>query len=65
MKKTLYWDIETEARIEKIREKVAKKTGRNDWRVSDSRISRVAIRLTPFDKMVAALQKEINEKDTF
>ncbi len=52
MKKNLYWDIKTEAKVQKI-----KKTLKN--KVSESRIVRKAVFMTPFDKLVEELNREI------
>jgi len=52
MKKTLYFDIETQAKITKIKHKLKGK-------VSESLIARKAIHMTPFDKMVEELRAEL------
>jgi len=53
MKKTLYFDIATEAKLVKIENKLRK------HRVSQSHIVRKAIHMTPFDKLVEELNEEI------
>lgn len=53
MKKTLYFDIATEAKIQKIKHKMRKD------KVTESHIVRTAIRMTPFDKMVEELNAEL------
>lgn len=52
MQKTLYWDIETEAKVKKIKKAVK---GANR-----SLIARKAIHMTEFDRMVEELNKELN-----
>ena len=52
-KKTLYWDIDTEAILKSNRKRYGSK------KASDSLQARIAIRLTPFEKMVKELNKEL------
>lgn len=48
MRKTLYFDINTEAKVKKIKNKLKHK-------VTESQIARKAISLTSFEEMVEAL----------
>lgn len=49
MRKTLYFDIKTEAKVKKIKNKLKHK-------VTESQIARKAISLTSFEEMVEALK---------
>lgn len=53
MRKTLYWDIGTEVKVQKVKHKMRK------HKITESHIVRTAIRMTPFDKMVEELNKEL------
>ena len=53
MKKTLYFDIGTQAKLNKIVKHFKK------HKVSESRITRTIIRMTPFDKAVEELNAEL------
>jgi len=50
MKKTVYWNIATEARIQKAKKKT---------KASESKIIRTLIHKTPFDKMVEYLNEDM------
>lgn len=54
MKKNLYWDIATEARIQKAKKKT---------KASESKIIRTLIHKTPFDKMVEYLNEDMKLVD--
>ena len=54
MKKTLYWDINTQAKVKKVRKQLKNK-------VSESYIVRKAVHMTPFDKMVEELNAELSK----
>jgi hypothetical protein len=53
-KKTVYWDIATEARIQKAKKKT---------KASESKIIRTLIHKTPFDVMVEYLNEDIKLAD--
>lgn len=52
IKKTLYFDVATEAKVQKIQRKLK-------YKVTESHIARHAIHMTPFDKMVEELRAEL------
>ena len=54
MWKTVYWDIATEARIQKAKKKT---------KASESKIIRTLIHKTPFDKMVEYLNEDMKLVD--
>lgn len=55
MQKTIYWDMGTQMKINKIQKKLK-------GQVSQSAIIKKAIHMTEFDKMVEELNKELGTK---
>ncbi len=53
MRKTLYFDVGTEVRLKKIKNKMKK------HKVSESKIVRKALHMIPFEEMIYALNEDM------